>query len=368
MRDEPLRHLARAERERDQHRRAGGRRSSAPTSSTEAASAQWRSSSTSTSGCVCGQALEQLAHRTVAAVTLVLERRRRAAARRGQRGEDVCELGLRRRRRAASSRLGSSPSHVLVQGVHEHPERHVALEFRAEPASTRCLRVSARVGELREQARLADPGLAHDLDAPRHARRRARRATRSTTSSSRLRPTNWRLDGPIYPRTARSRRPTGCEDQGVPLMSARPARRQPRPMTRYLLHHSHEPHECGVVFASFKGHESPLRHQSTLASCRSGGHAIWWTVEAAAEEAALGLLPSYVAERTTVSASARCRSHDPRRGRDVPHQRQHVETQFHPHANRRPRPHRASCSASATSASPPTPDRSPCPPGRTPAI
>lgn len=53
------------------------------------------------------------------------------------------------------------------------------------------------------------------------------------------------------------------------------------------------------MFASFKGHDSPLRHQSTLASCRSGGHAIWWTVEAATEEDALGLLPSYVAARTT---------------------------------------------------------------------
>ena len=72
-------------------------------------------------------------------------------------------------------------------------------------------------------------------------------------------------------------------------------------MARYLLHHHHEPHECGVVFASFKGHESPLRHRPTLASCRSGGHAIWWTVETATEEDALGLLPRYVAERTTVS-------------------------------------------------------------------
>jgi hypothetical protein len=72
-------------------------------------------------------------------------------------------------------------------------------------------------------------------------------------------------------------------------------------MFRYLLHHRHEPHECGVVFASFKGHESPLRHQATLASCRSGGHAIWWTVEAATEEDALRLLPSYVAERTTAT-------------------------------------------------------------------
>jgi hypothetical protein len=72
-------------------------------------------------------------------------------------------------------------------------------------------------------------------------------------------------------------------------------------MTRYLLQHRHEPHECGVVFASFKGHESPLRHQATLASCRSGGHAIWWSVEARSEADALELLPYYVAARTTVT-------------------------------------------------------------------
>jgi hypothetical protein len=72
-------------------------------------------------------------------------------------------------------------------------------------------------------------------------------------------------------------------------------------MPRYVLHHTHEPRDCGVVFASFKGHDSSLRHRATLASCRSGGHAIWWTVDAATEEEALGLLPSYVAARTTVS-------------------------------------------------------------------
>jgi hypothetical protein len=72
-------------------------------------------------------------------------------------------------------------------------------------------------------------------------------------------------------------------------------------MSRYLLHHRHEPHECAVVFASFKGHESPLRRKPTLGSCRSGGHAIWWTVEAATEDDALALLPFYVAERTTAT-------------------------------------------------------------------
>ena len=72
-------------------------------------------------------------------------------------------------------------------------------------------------------------------------------------------------------------------------------------MNRYLLEHRHEPRECGVVFASFKGHKSPLRHRRTLASCRCGGHAIWWTVEADSEADALGQLPYFVAERTTAT-------------------------------------------------------------------
>jgi hypothetical protein len=77
--------------------------------------------------------------------------------------------------------------------------------------------------------------------------------------------------------------------------------RQAGCITRFLLHHSHEARECGVAFASFQGHDSPLRQKATLASCRSGGHAIWWTVEAASEAEALALLPFYVAERTTAA-------------------------------------------------------------------
>ena len=72
-------------------------------------------------------------------------------------------------------------------------------------------------------------------------------------------------------------------------------------MSRYVLQHRHKPRECGVVFASFKGHPSPLRHRATLASCRSGGHSIWWEVEAESEADALALLPTYVAERTIVA-------------------------------------------------------------------
>jgi hypothetical protein len=91
------------------------------------------------------------------------------------------------------------------------------------------------------------------------------------------------------------------ETSGWPPDVSEGAGRHARSMPSYMLHHKHQPHECGVVFAAFKGYESPLRHRETLASCNSGGHAIWWTVAAATEEAALAQLPFYVAERTTAA-------------------------------------------------------------------
>jgi hypothetical protein len=70
-------------------------------------------------------------------------------------------------------------------------------------------------------------------------------------------------------------------------------------MPRYLLEHRHVADECGVVFASFKAFESPLRHQPTVGSCDFGTHRIWWDVEAPTAEDALSRLPRYVAQRTT---------------------------------------------------------------------
>jgi hypothetical protein len=75
-------------------------------------------------------------------------------------------------------------------------------------------------------------------------------------------------------------------------------------MSHFLIHHSHEPPECGAVFAAFRGHDSPLRHRATLASCAFGGHTIWWSVEAASETDALALLPFYVAKRATATKVA----------------------------------------------------------------
>ena len=70
-------------------------------------------------------------------------------------------------------------------------------------------------------------------------------------------------------------------------------------MSRYLLHHRHEPLECGVVFASFKGHESPLRRRADarLVQLRRSRDLV--DGRGRAEQDALALLPFYVAERTT---------------------------------------------------------------------
>ena len=72
-------------------------------------------------------------------------------------------------------------------------------------------------------------------------------------------------------------------------------------MASFLLQHRHEPEKCGVAFAAFKGHQSPLRHAATFASCAAGGHEIWWVVEADSPAQALALLPHYVAQRTTAT-------------------------------------------------------------------
>jgi hypothetical protein len=70
---------------------------------------------------------------------------------------------------------------------------------------------------------------------------------------------------------------------------------------RFLIHHRHRAGECGIAFVAFRGHDSALRHETALAACSYGEHAIWWFVEAADEHDALALLPFFVAQRSTVT-------------------------------------------------------------------
>jgi hypothetical protein len=74
-----------------------------------------------------------------------------------------------------------------------------------------------------------------------------------------------------------------------------------RSMPRFLLEHAHAQAECGAVIAAFNAFQSPLRGQRTTASCHYGGHRIWWELDAATEDEALGRLPRYVAARTTAT-------------------------------------------------------------------
>lgn len=71
-------------------------------------------------------------------------------------------------------------------------------------------------------------------------------------------------------------------------------------MPRFVLSHRHKPDECAIAIAAWKGFHSPLRRGRPLGSCATGGHRVWWTVEAADKRAALALLPFYVAQRTVV--------------------------------------------------------------------
>jgi hypothetical protein len=68
-----------------------------------------------------------------------------------------------------------------------------------------------------------------------------------------------------------------------------------------MLQHKHEPHECAAAFAAWAGFDSPLRRRTADSSCVTGGHALWWRVQAPDTAAALAQLPQYVAERTSAT-------------------------------------------------------------------
>jgi len=69
-------------------------------------------------------------------------------------------------------------------------------------------------------------------------------------------------------------------------------------MPFFLLQHQHEAHECAAAFAAWQGFDSPLRRGRVPSSCLTGGHGLWWHVEAATSSQALAYLPRFVAERT----------------------------------------------------------------------
>jgi hypothetical protein len=114
------------------------------------------------------QQLQQRAHGAMAAVALVLRRDLPSRRQRRQRREDRRQL-----RPHAILEIIEPPRvqrlEVLVERIDEDPERQVLLQLRRGPRQHQMSsRVRAR-GELGEQARLTDAGLAHQLDRHRAA-------------------------------------------------------------------------------------------------------------------------------------------------------------------------------------------------------
>ena len=79
-----------------------------------------------------------------------------------------------------------------------------------------------------------------------------------------------------------------------PGLALRPAALAPTPGTEPLV---------GAVTAAAEaqGIRPGMRRGEALATCRFGGHDIWWLVEAAAAPEALAQLPFFVARRATVT-------------------------------------------------------------------
>jgi len=71
-------------------------------------------------------------------------------------------------------------------------------------------------------------------------------------------------------------------------------------MRIYLLDHSHEESQCDAAFAAWAGVRSELRGSTALAGCAQGEHRVIWRVEADDAQAALALLPGFIAAQTVV--------------------------------------------------------------------
>ncbi len=110
--------------------------------------------------------LEQGTHGTVAAIPLVLERRRAVAAERRQRREDVSELRsdvvLARR-----DELRVDSSQVLVERVDEEREREIALQLGCRAREDEISLGVRPCAELGEEPRLADARLADEQNSDR---------------------------------------------------------------------------------------------------------------------------------------------------------------------------------------------------------
>jgi hypothetical protein len=132
-----------------------------------------------------GQRVDQESHGAVGAKALARQRVGAAGGRvLGKRREDPAELARCVLTEAIHAPRVQGPE-VVVQRVDEDVERHVALELGRAAAQSECAARLAAGNALRHEARLADAGLARDLD---DARATAHEGVERTLDRSKLRP------------------------------------------------------------------------------------------------------------------------------------------------------------------------------------
>jgi len=84
-------------------------------------------------------------------------------------------------------------------------------------------------------------------------------------------------------------------------------------MATFILAHAHDQAECQIVYAAWRGYDSPLRGLDAMASCANGDHRIYWTVDADdAGKRSSSFRPTWLSAPMPAKC-AECRSDDPAR-------------------------------------------------------
>ena len=192
---------------------------------------------------------------------------------------------------------------VLVERIDEHPEGQVALE----------LRCGAREHELAARARRVARSSARSGVLPMPG---------SPTSSSAAGLPLVELGedaielaellgapdevlgkhGHSVRHHDRSGTPRNREIRVLPRCRREPSRVRLARVPRYMLHHRHEPHECGVVFASFKGSRKPAAPPGDARLVPLRGARDLVDRRGRIRDGGARAAPFYVAERTTAES------------------------------------------------------------------
>ena len=192
---------------------------------------------------------------------------------------------------------------VVVQRVDEQPERNLTLELGCAAAEHEVAAGIRARRELGQHAALADPGLADDLERAGPPAAELVEGPLQTLDGGAA---PDQLRGGLGHRRVLAARITAARwfrvpDQGAPRMSGAASAGR---LVRCRASSSStvmRPTSAARCSPRSGASRAPCATADALASCATGGHRIWWAVEAADDEGALAHVPFYVAERATAT-------------------------------------------------------------------